>query len=135
MAEKEPEFANKYNNSGEKTIEKCCEYICSEIGKKRDGAKCVAMTAEEVCGIAVHYYDEEVVAEVTPDNDVQAVAVGKVESVGNTEQPTPEPPKKRGRKKKEQVATQPQSDPEPQAQEPPEQSASFEIPDLDIPLF
>ena len=39
-----------------KNIDECCEYILSEA-KKRGNA--VAMTDEEVFGLAVHYYDED----------------------------------------------------------------------------
>lgn len=52
-ASEDDEFAKKYANP-EKSIEKCCSFICDEVQKsKRRG-----FTDDEVYGMAVHYYDE-----------------------------------------------------------------------------
>lgn len=48
-------FAAKYANS-KKNINECCDYIIGEA-KKRGNA--VAMSDNEVFGLAVHYYDED----------------------------------------------------------------------------
>lgn len=48
-------FAKTYAKEG-KTLEECCNYI---IGEARKRGNAVAMTAEEVYGLAVHYYDED----------------------------------------------------------------------------
>lgn len=48
-------FAKSYGKSG-KSISQCCDYIMGEA-KKRGNA--VAMTDDEVFGLAVHYYDED----------------------------------------------------------------------------
>lgn len=48
-------FAKSYGKP-EKSIVQCCDYIMGEA-KKRGNA--VAMTNEEVFGMAVHYYDED----------------------------------------------------------------------------
>lgn len=53
-AGKDPAFAEAYG-SPKKSLEQCCDYICTEV--RRMGR--VAMTDEEVYGLAVHYYDEE----------------------------------------------------------------------------
>lgn len=53
-AAKDPAFAEAYANP-RKSLAQCCDYICTEV--KRTGR--VAMTDEEVYGLAVHYYDEE----------------------------------------------------------------------------
>lgn len=48
-------FAKAYAKSG-KNLDECCSYIMGEA-KKRGSA--VAMTDDEVFGMAVHYYDED----------------------------------------------------------------------------
>ena len=48
-------FAASYKKLG-KSIDECCNYIIGEA-KKRGNA--VAMTDNEVFGLAVHYYDED----------------------------------------------------------------------------
>lgn len=53
-AAKDPVFAEAYANP-KKSLAQCCDYICTEV--RRTGR--VAMTDEEVYGLAVHYYDEE----------------------------------------------------------------------------
>lgn len=40
-----------------KSIEECCDYIIGEARKR--GGNAVAMTDDEVFGMAVHYYDED----------------------------------------------------------------------------
>ena len=42
-------------NNPKKSVEKCCEYIISEV--KKSGR--TAFADEEIYGMAVHYYDEE----------------------------------------------------------------------------
>lgn len=54
-AETDDLFAAKYANS-KKNINECCDYIIGEA-KKRGNA--VAMSDNEVFGLAVHYYDED----------------------------------------------------------------------------
>lgn len=48
-------FAKTYAKEG-KTLEECCNYI---IGEARKRGNSVAMTDDEVFGLAVHYYDED----------------------------------------------------------------------------
>lgn len=48
-------FAKSYSKPG-KSIAQCCDYIMGEA-KKRGNA--VAMTNDEVFGMAVHFYDED----------------------------------------------------------------------------
>ena len=55
-------FAEKYIskcNLEKDSIEKCCNYIISEVQKMK---RCV-MTDAEVYGLALHYYDEAIVFE------------------------------------------------------------------------
>lgn len=49
-------FAEKYANP-KKNINECWHYIVGEASKQ--SGDCVAMSDEEVFGLAVHYYDEE----------------------------------------------------------------------------
>ena len=43
---------------GEKTLEKCCNYIMSEM-KKRAVGGCAVATDQEVFGLAVHFFEED----------------------------------------------------------------------------
>lgn len=55
-------FAAKYYhklNSEEESIQKCCGYIITEVQKLKRSA----MSDAEVFGIAMHYYDENIVFE------------------------------------------------------------------------
>lgn len=54
-AEADTLFATSYAKKN-KNLDECCNYILGEA-KKRGNA--VAMTDEEVFGLAVHYYDED----------------------------------------------------------------------------
>ena len=55
------EFAKKYANP-EKSIEKCCNFICSEVKKT---GRC-GFADDEIYGIAIHYYDEDDIKAVNP---------------------------------------------------------------------
>lgn len=55
-AENDALFAEKYANP-KKSINECWHYIVGEASKQ--AGDCVAMSDEEVFGLAVHYYDEE----------------------------------------------------------------------------
>ena len=48
-------FAKAYTKSN-KSIDECYKYVLGEARKK---GTAVGMTAEEVFGLAVHYYDED----------------------------------------------------------------------------
>ena len=59
IASEDPAFAEKYRTKcdvEQDSIEKCCNYIISEVQK----LKRQAMTDEEVFGMAMHYFDEDV---------------------------------------------------------------------------
>ena len=49
-------FAVSYAKTN-KSLNECCDYIISEAKKR--GGNAVAMTDEEVFGLAMHYYDED----------------------------------------------------------------------------
>lgn len=52
-------FAQAYAKP-KKSIEECCRFIYGEVSKKdRGGANCLALSDDEVFGLAVHYYDED----------------------------------------------------------------------------
>lgn len=53
-AAEDPQFAESYANP-KKSISECCDYIVSEVRKQNR----MAMTDDEVYGLAVHYFDEE----------------------------------------------------------------------------
>lgn len=52
-AAEDPQFAESYANP-KKSISECCDYIVSEVKRQNR----MAMTDDEVYGLAVHYYDE-----------------------------------------------------------------------------
>lgn len=56
-AELDTAFAAKYKNE-KKSIEECCKYIMGEAKKACTGGS-LALTDDEVYGMAVHYYDED----------------------------------------------------------------------------
>lgn len=76
-AEQDPLFAPKYANS-KKSIDECCSYI---LGEARKRGNAVAISDEEVFGMAVHYYDEE-------DIKVNKLPAGQKASVSS---PAPKP--------------------------------------------
>ena len=77
-------FAVSYKKPG-KSIGECCDYIIGEA-KKRGNA--VAMTDNEVFGLAVHYYDEDniKVNEVSGAYKVSAPTATPVPKVELTEE-------------------------------------------------
>jgi hypothetical protein len=52
-----PDMAGKMQAKG-KSIDGCCAYIIGEMRKRAKGSQALAVTDEEVFGLAVHYYDE-----------------------------------------------------------------------------
>lgn len=69
-------FYKAYTKSN-KSLKECCDYIMGEA-KKRGNA--VAMTNEEVFGMAVHYYDEDnITVNKLPDSIRTSVSSPKVE--------------------------------------------------------
>lgn len=77
-------FAKVYAKSN-KSLKECCDYIMGEA-KKRGNA--VAMTDDEVFGLAVHYYDEDniKVNKVSGSYKVSAPASAPVPKVELTEE-------------------------------------------------
>lgn len=76
-AQEDAQFAEHYSREG-KSIEKCCNYIINQARKK--GGTAVAMPDDEVYGLAVHYYDEEISAdECLPLSGARATAAPAVE--------------------------------------------------------
>jgi hypothetical protein len=71
LAELDAEFAVKYFDEGKK-IEECCAYIISEMGKMAQN-NFVGATDDEVYGLAVHYYLEDVKVDAKIGNHVRIV--------------------------------------------------------------
>lgn len=58
-AQEDEQFARSYAKEG-KTLNQCIIYIYQEVRKMRTGTDfCIAVSEEEVYGLAVHYYDED----------------------------------------------------------------------------
>ena len=75
-AAEDAQFAEHYASEG-KSIEQCCNYILNQARKR---GTAVVMTDEEVYGLAVHYYDEEISAdECLPLSGARATAAPAVE--------------------------------------------------------
>lgn len=61
VAQKDEAFAAKFNAKCEEeqgSIEKCCGYIVSEVQRKYKTGNSAVLTKDEVFGMAMHYYDE-----------------------------------------------------------------------------
>ena len=92
FASKDETFAAKYENE-KKSIDGCVKYINGQVYKMRkNGEQCLALTDDEVFGMAIHYYDEE-------DIEVNEAPVNVTVATSDVK---PEP-KKRTRKKKAEV--------------------------------
>ena len=53
-----------------KNIDDCIQYIYQEVNKKAGSDNAIAMTAEEVYSLAVHYYDEDSI--IVGKSDIKA---------------------------------------------------------------
>lgn len=97
LAADDPFFMEKLENP-KKSIAECCKYIIAEVQKARNGQQCVAVSDEEVYGLAVHYYDEKDViveetpipAKVVPVEDVKVAAPKPKRQPKQAPQPEPE---------------------------------------------
>lgn len=85
-AAKDKLFAKTYAKNT-KSIDECFKYICSEVAKKRKGESCIALSDDEVFGLAVHYYDED-------DIKIDNVAASKVSSASTSAKAKKAPRKK-----------------------------------------
>lgn len=81
FSKKDADFFKKYENS-QKTIHGCCMFIISEVQK----LKKVAMTDDEVYGLAVHYYDEAELGNNVKEISCKVVVPGHETIVELTEQ-------------------------------------------------
>lgn len=87
MAKEDAQFAKTYAKPN-KSIEECCKYITQQVKancKKLE--KCVAVSDDEVYGLAIHYYDEDDI-KVNASNDKVEVAV-PTQSQTSEAQPKP----------------------------------------------
>ena len=75
-AEEDSLFAPKYANE-KKNIDECCSYI---MGEARKRGNAVAISDEEVYGMAVHYYDED-------DIKINRLPAGEKASVSSPSKP------------------------------------------------
>lgn len=94
-AKEDKSFADKYANPN-KSITECCKYIYQQVEKSRkDNARCVACSSDEVFGVAVHYYDED---------DIKVTgSSAPVEGVSQSPEPPKLTDKPKERKKKTKV--------------------------------
>lgn len=73
-AKEDKSFADKYANPN-KSVAECCKYIYQQVEKSRkDNARCVACSSDEVFGMAVHYYDEDDIKVEGPSAPVKGVS-------------------------------------------------------------
>lgn len=96
FAKEDETFAKTYAKEN-KSIKECCQYIYGEVGKARKaGTQCVALSDEEVYGLAIHYYDEDdikVANNVAKPTQVATSAPAPAPEA-SVEQPVAEAPKK-----------------------------------------
>lgn len=62
VAQTDETFAAKYKTkceSEEGSVEKCAGYIVAEVQKNYKSGSCAVLTKDEVFGMAMHYYDED----------------------------------------------------------------------------
>jgi len=55
---KDPDFAKHYNNES-KNLDDCIKYVISKVTEMKKDSNCVALTDDEVYGMAIHYYTEK----------------------------------------------------------------------------
>lgn len=67
-AAEDPQFAQSYANPS-KNISQCCAFIISEVRK----TKRTAFTNDEIYGLAVHYYDEANLGEISDKANCRVV--------------------------------------------------------------
>lgn len=79
-------FAVSYAKPNKK-INECCDYIIGEAKKR--GSNAVAMTDDEVFGLAVHYYDEDSI-KVTKQSSCK-VTTSNPEKLKKENQPSEQP--------------------------------------------
>jgi hypothetical protein len=74
MAAQDEAFAEKYTvkcENEDESIKKCCSYIVSEVQKKYKQGNSAVLTNDEVFGMAMHYYDED----ITPPKSASSCTV------------------------------------------------------------
>ena len=74
MAAQDEAFAEKFASKCEtedESIKKCCSYIVSEVQKKYKQGNSAVLTNDEVFGMAMHYYDED----ITPPKSASSCTV------------------------------------------------------------
>lgn len=62
VAQQDEAFAAKFKTkceNEENSIEQCCSYIVAEVQKNHKKGSCAVLTKDEVFGMAMHYYDED----------------------------------------------------------------------------
>lgn len=97
-AKQDPQFAESYAKDG-KSILDCCNYIMRQAQKR--GGQAVVMSDDEVYGLAIHYYDEDIPAkECRPIRGAAASAPAKPTQAPKKAEAKPKP-------KKEQPANGP----------------------------
>lgn len=97
-AKQDPQFAENYAKDG-KSIVDCCNYIMRQAQKR--GGQAVVMSDDEVYGLAIHYYDEDIPAnECRPIRGAAASAPAKPTQAPKKAEAKPKP-------KKEQPANGP----------------------------
>ena len=87
-------FAKSYAKEN-KNLDECCSYI---MGEARKRGNAVAMTDEEVFGMAIHYYDEDDIKVDKVQERVEVVAPASEPAKAEQPKPQlkPQPKRKRG---------------------------------------
>lgn len=110
LAKHDEQFALKYKNPN-KSLQECCNYILNQVKRLAtqgdNGVKRNGFLDEEIFGMAVHYYDEEVL----PQEELKPVS--NYTAIVNTHIETPKEDLKKSDKKtaKAQPKTAPKAQP------------------------
>jgi len=79
MAKEDAQFAQTYAKPN-KSIEECCKYITQQVeANRKNNEKCVAVSDDEVYGLAIHYYDEDDIKVDDPKSKVEVAAPAQIQ--------------------------------------------------------
>lgn len=95
------QFAISYAKKN-KSIKECCNFILQEVSKaNKDKSKCLGFPADEIIGLAVHYYDEDDIKVKSSPSNVKVATASAPKEAKKTEVKAAN--NKKPRKKKEET--------------------------------
>lgn len=102
LSNEDESFAKKYAKPN-KSISECCKYIYQQVEKNRkDNARCVGCSSDEIFGLAIHYYDEDDIKVDGPK-----VPVKEVQQISSSPTSTKQPKESKKRAKSKEKVVDP----------------------------